>query len=343
MFLQVSNAYGGEIATLQIIDDGEVEYQQTEDKNARNLKACDRALYPLRGKKLSRKNDRENRKVQINGYIETNNVKMLHLTSYFVEIKDSFCIKLPAKIIPSFKSHNFSVYYECVFATPKKEKIRIEIYNDNIYMYEERRYVLSIYSDIGVLLSKGEAITHKTPSDVKGIITKNNKPYYEMKKKVIDLHLNEQSLSNEERDRLYEACKELYPMFSNPNIVYRANQDIKEVIVLPVWIDGASIATISMPRYAFQDFVLNIKFKENIKITEVLLDKYEYEGSSLVHAENVMRKLLDTDMAFERTVYFSLHEYTVRNFIFRIEFVLFIKMDGNEIKIPIEIIDSKAL
>lgn len=71
--------------------------------------------------------------VQLNGYAETNTVRIHYVTSPFWAVTNgTLAVKLPHDLPPSFSSKNFKIWYECVIALDQEvtERSRFEVVNN---------------------------------------------------------------------------------------------------------------------------------------------------------------------------------------------------------------------
>lgn len=79
--------------------------------------------------------------VKINGYIETNSLKLQHVKSMGKFVQETLVFKIPRNVIPSFKNKNFKVEYEIEYETiyrDRKEKMIVpfEIWNNNVFDFD---------------------------------------------------------------------------------------------------------------------------------------------------------------------------------------------------------------
>ncbi|ELA41967.1 uncharacterized protein VICG_00984 [Vittaforma corneae ATCC 50505] len=91
--------------------------------------------------------------VKINGFIETNSVRIQHLASTSKFVKDELYFKIPRNIIPTFQSKNFKVEYraDCTMVYKDKKQgftFPINIFNNNI---EDFNYRDPIYIELGII------------------------------------------------------------------------------------------------------------------------------------------------------------------------------------------------
>lgn len=144
--------------------------------------------------------------VKIDGFIETDSVKIHHLTSRAKFVQDSIEFKVPRNIIPSFKSKNFIVEYivECTMIYKDWKdplKFPLVIFNNNIgnFDYQHPLFLdLNMEDDTEYQKTKVEACKM-----LLGLMDMSNSPLNIAPKRAVDLVKKQDSASFIERKDEY--------------------------------------------------------------------------------------------------------------------------------------------
>lgn len=341
MELHFANNYGGEILNLKIVH---------------NFK------------------DHLGIEVHISGFIESNTQKTLYLESqHAVAGFDTFTIKLPQKIIPSFNSKHFTVWYEWtvtviydmhldVYKTP------FEIYNSNIetysysglvrvadvnisnemYRHRKKMALDRIYSKLFGAVLRPDAVSndcelnYKKCSELRACevikdlsIVNEYKQLLETYKSIKSLSDDKASVEGDDKASIEgdSRIQNFRPIFSNPNICIITKRTTKVTVTNM----GNKIATVEYPVYFIGEKSMKIRFFENIKSTTVYINKMEYENEHLIDMNIVFFSDFSTDNCIEKIVDLKISDYTFKTFCFEIKLKMYLVFDGFEVSFDIAV------
>lgn len=255
--------------------------------------------------------------IKINGFIETNSLRIQYLTTIPKYIKGTAELLLPKNIIPSYKYHSARVWYECVLIlSPEEVEIfSIEIFNNNLELFS---------TATPVVLEFGAP---------------DNQEYYEKKDVLSSLILESDgdqlsgSLANSNLSFFH-----VKPVFETPNCL-----EITQVTKITAIKDGKErIATLEIPSVLLKKSSIQISYAKNILRTELLLYREYYENSQLMDRKAISHLKIETDGCKSTMMDIETDGETMRNDLFSVEYSLIIYLDDVQATAKLDILMKES-
>lgn len=250
--------------------------------------------------------------IKINGFLETNTLRLQYLTTVPGHVKEKAEIFLPKEIIPNYSGKGARVWYECVaILDPETVKVfQLSVHNNNLEYFN---------TGYGMVLEFG---------------TPHNTEYETQKQKLAKAILERNSAV------IVPQLDEI-PNFACPNVLL-VKPEARRLFITD---GGKRIASIEMPPVMRSQSDIRIFYLKNVVSTELILYREYCEGESVLDRNIVFQERIDSNGYLEKNVELSSGGITMRNDVFTVEYVLIMTFDGVEAVKKIDVVseDTKIL
>lgn len=304
--------------------------------------------------------------VQLTGYIETGTVRMQYLTSSFRTIHgQTLSVRLPNVLLPTFANGHFRVWYECIAMFSGSSVVRhvpFVVVNNNLRDFQDSGIItlrMSSSEDDEYRRTKKRLADLVLSLFLAGVRDFSPSSGSEQAGRVAGGETLNGSIDSEDDDpgdasegsgssackstgaeddrkrsrisRLQKRCKA--PCFECP-LVLELPEKNKEA-----WVGSSSarIAKIRYPAVFKTVSTITIEYLQNIKMTEIVVYKYQYEQKKLQDLCIIFNSTFKSNECLEKPFVIELDGCTLKNFLFEIRYALNIIFDDVEIFITLPV------